>query len=76
MKYVSLLYIRHIKAYSGLQHISFLIEIFKNDAQLDALKPTIIRNDVEDFIEVKGHKIFVSSARYTNRIRAGARVRL
>lgn len=54
-------------------HISFFINIFKNDAQLDALKPTIIKNDVERFIEVKDHTVHVSSVRYANRIRSNAK---
>lgn len=41
---------------------------------MDALKPDIIRNDVERFIEVDGHNLHVSSVRYTNRIRANAKV--
>lgn len=72
--YVALLYILPIETYYGLQQITFLNNIFKNDAQMDALKPTLIRNDVEKFIKVTGDKIHVASARYTNRIRANAKV--
>ena len=57
-----------------LQQVSFFHNIFKNDAQMDALKPDIIRNDVERFIEVDGYNLHVSSVRYTNRIRAHAKV--
>lgn len=59
---------------SGLQHISFISNIFKNDAQMDAIKPVIIRNDVDDFIQVDNFNIIVSSVRYTNRIRTQAKV--
>ena len=60
--------------YPSPQHITFFTNIFKNDAQMDVLKPDIIRNDVERFIEVDGHNLLVSSVRYSNRIRATAKV--
>ena len=41
---------------------------------MDALKPIIIRNDVDRFIEVDGYNLHVSSVRYANRIRAHAKV--
>ncbi|KAF9649273.1 hypothetical protein BDM02DRAFT_1936138 [Thelephora ganbajun] len=54
-------------------HIMFFSNIFKNDAQMDALKPVIIRNDIDRFIEVDGFNLHVSSVRYTNRIRTNAK---
>ena len=74
MMWVALLDVRHIVTYSSLQHISFLVNIFKNDALLDNLKPTVIKNDVDRFIDVKDATISVSSTRYSNRIRACAKV--
>jgi len=60
--------------YSSLQQLTFFTNIFKNDAQMETLKPDIIRNDVERFIEVDGYNLLVSSVRYANRIRASAKV--
>lgn len=74
MMYVVLFYMQPPVTYSSLQHISFFSNIFKNDAQMDALKPSIIRNDIEQTIEVDGFNLQVTSVRYTNRIRESAKV--
>ena len=41
---------------------------------MDALKPSIIRNDIEQTIEVDGFNLQVTSVRYANRIRESAKV--